>query len=81
MYSVLCNMHNMVEHRYTDSDIRAELRRAIEHAGSLRKWAKGADVSATLVSQVLTRDLPPGPKIASALGFQDDGRRWVRRGR
>lgn len=69
----------MKTNRYTDSDVRAELRRAVERAGSLRRWAESADVSAAMVSQVLARDLPPGPKIARALGFHDDGRKWVRK--
>lgn len=68
----------MAENRYSDDDVRAELRRAIERAGSLRKWAENADVSASHVSQVMLRQIPPGPKIAAALGFRDDGRKWVR---
>lgn len=78
MSSVWYIIHSMVEHRYTDDDVRAELRRAIDRAGSLRKWAEGADVSASHVSQVMLRQIPPGPRIAAALGFEEDGRRWIR---
>lgn len=64
--------------RYTDDDVRRELRIAIERAGSMRKFALSINVSATQVSQVLARELPPGPRIAAALGFAEDGYRWVR---
>ena len=64
--------------RFTDDDVRRLLRRDVERAGSIRKWAQDTGLSATYVSQVLARDLPPGPRIAGALGFKDDGKRWVR---
>jgi lambda repressor-like predicted transcriptional regulator len=69
----------MTESRFTEDDVRAALRQAIERAGSLRKWAESAEVSSAHVSQVLQRELPPGPRIAAALGFVEDGRRWIMR--
>lgn len=65
--------------RFTDEDVRQALRTAIERAGSLRSWAAQAGVSSAHVSQVLIRDLPPGPVIAASLGFHEDGYRWVKR--
>ena len=64
--------------RYTDAQIRDEIRASIEVDGSMRKFARRVGVSVTLVSMILSRDLPPGPKIATALGFTEDGKRWVR---
>jgi len=76
----MCTIYSMANQRYTDDDVRAELRRAIDRAGSLRKWSESADVSASHVSQVMLRQISPGPKISAALGFYDDGKRWVRNG-
>jgi hypothetical protein len=67
-----------MEERFADDDVRTAMRQAIELAGSLRRFAAEVGVSPTHVSLVLTRDLPPGPAIATALGFIEDGKRWVR---
>jgi hypothetical protein len=64
--------------RFTDDDVRSAMEQAIEDAGSLRQFAKLAGVSPTFVSLVRTRGMPPGPRIAAALGFVEDGQRWVR---
>lgn len=63
--------------RFTDDDIRADLERAIDAAGSLRRWAAHAGVSPAEVSQVrLGRKV--GPRIAAALGYHRDDKIWVR---
>jgi len=64
--------------RFTDDDIVAEIERAIERAGSLRRFAKEAGVSPTFVSLVRRSKSPPGETLARHLGFVDDGKRWVR---
>jgi hypothetical protein len=65
-------------HRYTDADIRRDLASLIAEHG-LRGAARQLNVSPTMVSLVMKAALPPGPKIASALGYTEDGLRWVRR--
>ena len=64
--------------RFTDDDVRSAMEQAIEDAGSLRQFAKLAGVSPTFVSLVRNRGTSPGPRIAAALGYFEDGQRWVR---
>lgn len=63
--------------RFSDDDIRQELRARIALT-SLRGVARDIGVSPAMVSQVVNRNFPPGPKIATALGYSDDGLRWVK---
>jgi hypothetical protein len=67
-----------MKQRFTDDDVRDCLEQAITDAGSLRQFAKLAGVSPTFVSFVRKRGMPPGPRIAAALGFVEDKQRWVR---
>ena len=63
--------------RFSDDDIRAELN-AVIAASTLRQVAKKLGVTPAFVSQVSRGNSPPGPKIAAALGYMDDGLRWVK---
>jgi hypothetical protein len=65
--------------RFTDADIRRDLAAWVTEHG-LRGCARQLGVSPTMVSLVLKDRLPPGPKIATALGYVEDGLRWVKRG-
>jgi predicted transcriptional regulator len=64
--------------RFSDDDIRKELRDRISGA-TLRGVARELGVSPAMVSQVVYGNFPPGPKIAAALGYADDGLRWIRK--
>jgi transcriptional regulator with XRE-family HTH domain len=64
--------------RFSDSDIKKELKARVERS-SVRALARELGVSPAMISQVANGDYPPGPKIAEALGFMDDGLRWVRK--
>lgn len=65
--------------RFTDDDVRDALRKAVAKSGSQRKTADSIGVSSVYVSKVLNGQTPPGPSVASALGFVEDGARWVRK--
>jgi hypothetical protein len=65
--------------RYTDEDIRADLQRAIDEAGSLRKLSDECGLSPTFLSQVRRGDSLPGPTLAAYLGYEDDGKRWIKK--
>jgi len=64
--------------RHTDADIRKDLERAINAAGSLRQLARDAGLSPAFLSQVRTGRALPGERLAGYLGYIDDGKRWVR---
>jgi hypothetical protein len=64
--------------RYTDDDLRRELERLITERGSLRALARELGLSPTFLSIVRLGRVPPGPRLADALGFHDDGLKWVR---
>lgn len=66
--------------RFSDDDIRKELKTRLE-LSSVRALAKELGVSPAMISQVANGNFPPGPKIAGALGYVDDGLRWVRQKR
>lgn len=66
--------------RFTDTDIRRDLTAWVAEHG-LRGCARQIGVSAPMVSQVLAGEVPPGPTIAHALGYVEDGKRWIKRGR
>lgn len=65
--------------RFTDDDVRDALRKAVAKSGSQRKAADTIGVSSVHIGKVLSGRVPPGPTIASALGFVEDGARWVRK--
>ena len=50
--------------------VREILRRGIEQAGSLRKWAASAGVSPAYVSDVLHSRREPAGAICAALGIE-----------
>lgn len=50
--------------------VRARLKRAFGEAGSLRKWAIEAKVSAPYASDVALGRRAPGPAICKALGLR-----------
>ena len=64
--------------RYTDGDVLKELERRIEARG-LRAFAREHAMSPTFVSQVRHCQSVVSERMANALGFVDDGKRWVRR--
>jgi hypothetical protein len=63
--------------RYDDDYIRRVLEDAIERAGGVRRLADDAGVSAAFISNVRLGHAPPGPTLASYLGYAEDGKRWV----
>lgn len=64
--------------RYTDNDIRHEVAELAEEHGT-RQLAKRLGVSPTMVSHITLGKAKPGPRVAAALGYQDDGKRWIKR--
>ena len=64
--------------RYTDDDIVAALKAAILSAGGTREFARRCGLSPTFVSLVARGMSRPGPTIAKHLGYEDDGKRWVK---
>ena len=62
----------------TDEDVRDELRKACEEAGSQSAWAKKHGVGCSYVSDVLTGRRGPGPAILAALGCELAGYRRVK---
>jgi len=44
----------------------------------MRQLARDLGVSASMIQHVASGKIPPGPTIAAALGYVDDGLRWVR---
>jgi hypothetical protein len=67
----------MALHRFTDTDLIVALNRAIDDAGGLRKFARQIGLSPAFVSIVSRGEAKPGPRLAEALGFAEDGKRWV----
>lgn len=67
--------------RYTDDDIRAALAAAITEAGSLRKAAAHLGFSPSYLSMVMLGQTPPSEYLGEALGYHQDGKRWVARKR
>ena len=68
----------MQDKRFSDSDVLDELERRIVEAGGLRAFARQAGLSAAFLSMVRLRQSPVSTRVANALGFLDDGQRWVR---
>lgn len=67
--------------RFTDEDIRLEVSALATEIGT-RQAAKRLGVSPAFVSQITIGRTPPGPTVAAALGYRDDGKRWIKdRGR
>lgn len=64
--------------RFTDAEVIQELERRIEARG-LRAFAREHAMSPTFVSQVRHGQSVVSERMATALGFVDDGKRWVRR--
>jgi hypothetical protein len=62
--------------RYTDADVLKELERRIEARG-LRAFAREHGMSPTFVSMVRHGQAAVSSRMANALGFVDDGKRWV----
>jgi hypothetical protein len=54
----------------TDADIVRMLKAAIAVAGSLRKWAKANDFSASYISDVMTGRRDVTERLAAAFGFE-----------
>ena len=54
----------------TRQDLFAELRAAIAEHGTATDFARHHGFAQTYISQVLTRGMPPGPKIQAALGLR-----------
>jgi transcriptional regulator with XRE-family HTH domain len=67
--------------RYNKQHIIKELESAIAEAGSLRRFAARADISAAYLSQVRAGTVPPSARLAQALGYDVDGLIYVRCGR
>lgn len=65
--------------RYADADVLKEFERRIAEAGGLRTFARHAGLSAAFLSMVRLGQSPVSPRVAEALGFVDDGKRWVRK--
>jgi DNA-binding transcriptional regulator YdaS (Cro superfamily) len=53
-----------------ENDLRQILRHRCESAGSAAKFARQADLSEGLVSQILSGRQKMGPKMARALGYR-----------
>lgn len=68
----------MAGKRFTDDDVRAALEQAVLAQGSQRKLADQIGISPSYLSMVRLHKSPPSPQLAEALGFYDDGFRWVR---
>jgi hypothetical protein len=67
--------------RFTDEDIRLEVAALAVEIGT-RQLAKRLGVSPAFVSLVTMGKAKPGPTVAAALGYVDDGKRWIKdRGR
>lgn len=69
-------MENRTE-RFTDADVLSELERRIVEAGGLRAFARHVGLSPAFLSMVRLGRSPVSPRVAEALGFVDDGKRWV----
>ncbi len=54
----------------TADDVRAQLRKACDHEGGMRAWARKNKVSAMYVSLVLDKQREPGPKVCKPLGIE-----------
>lgn len=54
----------------TRDEVVAEVRRAVERAGSQKAWAKVAGVTVQHVNDVLSGHRGPGPKVLDALGLE-----------
>lgn len=67
----------MQDKRFSDSDVLSELERRIVEAGGLRAFARQAGLSASFLSMVRLGQSPVSTRVAEALGFLDDGQRWV----
>lgn len=63
--------------RYDDADVRRELERWIASYG-VRGLARLWGVSPQLISDTRNGVYSVGPTLAQALGFREDGKRWVR---
>lgn len=62
--------------RFSDQDVILALSGKIA-AKSLRKVAADIGVTPAFLSFVMNGKAKPGPKVAEALGFQEDGLRWI----
>ena len=71
--------HDQKMKRYNKQHIIKELESAIAEAGSLRRFAARADISAAYLSQVKAGTVPPSARLAQALGYDVDGLIYVRR--
>ena len=65
--------------RYTDDDLRRDLEAAIEAAGGVRRYAEKVGLSAAFISLVRWGRSAPGAKLAKALGYTEDDKRWIKR--
>lgn len=52
------------------NQVRTQLRRATEKAGTALNWARAHDVSTAYLSDVMTGKRQPGEKILDALGLE-----------
>lgn len=53
----------------TESQVRKILRRLVDES-SIRKAAVELDISPSYIQKVLVEDMPPGPKLLSAMGLE-----------
>ncbi|MFM1816766.1 MAG: hypothetical protein RLZ98_3461 [Pseudomonadota bacterium] len=63
--------------RYSDDHIRKVLEDEIARAGGVRRLAAEVGLSPAFISAVRSSQAPPGPTLASYLGYVEDGKRWV----
>lgn len=63
---------------YTEDDVRDELRRAVEAAGSQAAWARAHDTSQGYVNDVLLGRREVSADFARKLGFEMQPRTFTR---
>jgi hypothetical protein len=66
--------------RYSDEDIRREVAAMVAEIGT-RRAAAQLGVSGTMINRIVHGQNTPGPTVAAALGYEDDGLRWIRKRR
>ena len=72
-------MHNgAMTRRFKACDLLKELETAINNAGGVRAFARHVGMSATFISAVRNERAEPSERLANALGFLDDGKRWIK---
>lgn len=66
--------------RYSDEDLRRIVQAMVAEMGT-RRAAAQLGVSGTMVNHIVHGKATPGPTVAAALGYEDDGLRWIKKRR